>query len=483
MKTAHSLLSFVILLMATNVSAKVSSSTALGDSGTHELKEQVFLTFDKTAYFQGDTIRYSANVSFNTNDSVMKSQVLYVELISPSGAILQTQKLKIKDGRCSGALALCNRMFSQDSIRIVPYLNGIYRVISYTRLMLGQSDESFFCREIPVFKPGQAEVPVTLEKTESEMKTNHTRKNAFSLPVENGLLLDGWVVNKNNAPVANKLVSIGVYSENHETQSHYSAFTDNLGYWKLSLPDFSGFRDVSLSIQVKKKNKRGEKIILARPHVSALATAWQNASHSQNDGDEGMSDGFIGEDENGKRKSHLVGYHAYDALLEMEKRLDQGRDSKMSVLDFLKRNGYKVSVDYTNMSYDPYQPIASVVPHEEDYGDINSAIARLDRTSTARLSLMNKGNVATGAKLNGNMTNWKIKVPQSFPAEIYEKEIARTWDVDMNYVKFIFVFDYVEGTTSWHEVWVIMRDAKEIRMDTLQERHIKFSGFTPANES
>ena len=46
-------------------------------------QEKVYLHFDNTAYFQGETIWFSATVVKATDGTVADSKVLYVELLSP----------------------------------------------------------------------------------------------------------------------------------------------------------------------------------------------------------------------------------------------------------------------------------------------------------------------------------------------------------------------------------------------------------------
>ena len=63
-------------------------------------QEKVYLHFDNTAYFSGETIWFCANVVGATASDTAFSKVLYVELLSPTGVVLQQQKLKIEEGRC-----------------------------------------------------------------------------------------------------------------------------------------------------------------------------------------------------------------------------------------------------------------------------------------------------------------------------------------------------------------------------------------------
>ena len=104
-------------------------------------QEKVYLHFDNTGYFQGETMWFKAYVmkSGFTEDNV-QSRVLYVELINPSGDVIATDKLCIENGRAAGAIRLDGLLTS-----------GFYEVIAYTRYMLNQGAAGVFSRVFPVF--------------------------------------------------------------------------------------------------------------------------------------------------------------------------------------------------------------------------------------------------------------------------------------------------------------------------------------------
>ncbi|MDO4824306.1 MAG: hypothetical protein Q4A08_09095, partial [Bacteroidales bacterium] len=134
-------------------------------------QEKVYLHFDNTGYFKGETIWYKAyltsfgintkselrnprgsNGSNNSNDNNTNnsyfvtrnsdlSKVLYVELVSPGGDVLETQKLHIDDE--GGAWG----QFRLDSI----LGTGFYEVRAYTRYMLNWGVNAMFSRVFPVF--------------------------------------------------------------------------------------------------------------------------------------------------------------------------------------------------------------------------------------------------------------------------------------------------------------------------------------------
>ncbi|MBO7290672.1 MAG: hypothetical protein J6U62_04345, partial [Bacteroidaceae bacterium] len=61
-------------------------------------QERVYLHFDNTAYYLGETIWFKAYVSFGTDNRPSRlSKVLYVELVAPEGYVVETRKYKIND--------------------------------------------------------------------------------------------------------------------------------------------------------------------------------------------------------------------------------------------------------------------------------------------------------------------------------------------------------------------------------------------------
>lgn len=110
-------------------------------------QEKVYLHFDNTCYFVGDTIWFKAYVVTATDlKPTIHSRVLYVELLSPEGHIVETKILKIENGTCHGELALKSDTRS-----------GFYEVRSYTRVMLNYGKETLFSRFLPVYKEPEYE--------------------------------------------------------------------------------------------------------------------------------------------------------------------------------------------------------------------------------------------------------------------------------------------------------------------------------------
>ncbi|MCQ2064290.1 MAG: hypothetical protein MJY66_00340 [Bacteroidaceae bacterium] len=117
-------------------------------------QEKVYLQFDNTAYFQGETIWFKAFVTRASDMSHAPSKVLYVDLVSPNGVVLQQQKLKIAGGQADGCISLMDA--STDQARelrgIRPYPSGYYEIRAYTQYMLNFDEEILFSRVLPVYQ-------------------------------------------------------------------------------------------------------------------------------------------------------------------------------------------------------------------------------------------------------------------------------------------------------------------------------------------
>ena len=106
-------------------------------------QEKVYLHFDNTGYFKGETIWFKAYVA-RTDRSCLSdlSHVLYVELVTPGGDVIETKKFCIKDGEADGCLKLDDKILE----------SGFYEVRAYTRYMTNWDNDCIFSRVFPIFK-------------------------------------------------------------------------------------------------------------------------------------------------------------------------------------------------------------------------------------------------------------------------------------------------------------------------------------------
>ena len=105
-------------------------------------QERVYLHFDNTAYYLGETIWFKAYTTSGLADNEKPiSKVLYVELCAPEGYVVETKKYKLDDdGCCHGEFDLKPSL-----------LSGYYEVRAYTRYMLNWGEEAIFSRVFPVY--------------------------------------------------------------------------------------------------------------------------------------------------------------------------------------------------------------------------------------------------------------------------------------------------------------------------------------------
>ena len=115
--------------------------------GKYNPQEKVYLHFDNTGYYLGETMWFAAYVVTAPQlRPTEMSKVLYVELLTPEGRIVETKKLKIEGGRCYGEFALTSPLL----------VAGFYEVRAYTRVMLNW-EGSYYTRVFPVFdRPEEA---------------------------------------------------------------------------------------------------------------------------------------------------------------------------------------------------------------------------------------------------------------------------------------------------------------------------------------
>lgn len=116
-------------------------------------QEKVYLQFDNTSYYTGETIWFKAFVVNASTLQSAESKVLYVDLLSPDGTLLQQQKLKIVAGQADGSFALLDGATAQarELRGITPYPSGFYEVRAYTSFMQNFGDDIIYSRVFAVY--------------------------------------------------------------------------------------------------------------------------------------------------------------------------------------------------------------------------------------------------------------------------------------------------------------------------------------------
>ena len=124
-------LNVIILTMLCALGAKASTidelRRTLEKASQNQVQEKVYIHTDNECYFVGDTLWYKAYVV--RADNLMPtnmSRILYVELLSPDGLLVERQNIIISDkGYTCGQFELTDSLYS-----------GFYELRAYTRWML-----------------------------------------------------------------------------------------------------------------------------------------------------------------------------------------------------------------------------------------------------------------------------------------------------------------------------------------------------------
>ena len=96
------------------------------NAGTALPQEKVYLHLDNTCYFLGDTIWYKGYVTRTDRGTLTDmSKILYVDLFTPDGYLVERQQLEMTDGTAHGMFVLQDTLYG-----------GYYELRAYTRWML-----------------------------------------------------------------------------------------------------------------------------------------------------------------------------------------------------------------------------------------------------------------------------------------------------------------------------------------------------------
>lgn len=134
MKTilTNNILSCLLGMMLSMLSLTTAKADALDSLQTLlqtkvQVQEKVYVQTDNNCYFVGDTLWYKAFVlRADDNKPTNMSKLLYVELLSPDGVVVERQRIVV-----SNKGVTCGQFALQDSL-----YSGYYEIRAYTRWML-----------------------------------------------------------------------------------------------------------------------------------------------------------------------------------------------------------------------------------------------------------------------------------------------------------------------------------------------------------
>ena len=154
-------------------------------------QEKVYLHFDNTSYYLGETIWFKAYaVRADRNSLTNISKILYVELLNAEGYVIGTKKLKLENGECHGDFKLNTSDYG-----------GFYEIRAYTRYMTNFGVTNYFSRIFPVFDapkiPGEYTTLITdrknsqsIPKLRPDDKTKNNELNLVFFPEGGSMIQD-----------------------------------------------------------------------------------------------------------------------------------------------------------------------------------------------------------------------------------------------------------------------------------------------------
>ena len=127
MKRFYTCLLLLAAFVATQAGSLDDIRHALEESSVSQVQEKVYIHTDNSCYFVGDTLWYKAYVVRADNlQPTDMSRILYVELLSPDGLLVERQTVIINAEKYT-----CGQFCLEDSL-----YSGYYELRAYTRWML-----------------------------------------------------------------------------------------------------------------------------------------------------------------------------------------------------------------------------------------------------------------------------------------------------------------------------------------------------------
>lgn len=260
------------------------------------IKERVFVITDRNLYATGETLSFSALIK-PAEDSI-PGKVLYCELVTPGGKQVSAGKYPIQNTKSSGTLLIPGNLFT-----------GIYFLRAYTRFMRNEGPSSFSYVQLKIINPDRNEVEANpasgvpfdslrishaventdgliikadkkqvfvrdtvhiiikpLEKYKPENLTlsvvpegslgdesilmpslKTSSEKDFIYPEARGITLTGYVMEKElERPVKGIRINLSILGEGKDFMSMR---TDSSGRFYFSIPGYTGYRDLFLSVE------------------------------------------------------------------------------------------------------------------------------------------------------------------------------------------------------------------------------------------
>lgn len=200
-------------------------------------QEKVYLHFDNTAYYLGETIWFKAYaVRADRNSLSPMSKVLYVELVNTEGYVIDTKKLKLENGQCHGEFKLNPSSYG-----------GFYEVRAYTLYMMNFGQANYFSRVFPIYDspkiPGEY-TPTITERPNSQSipktRPDYSQKGSLVLNFfpEGGNMVEG-ITSKVAFKATGKtgedaLISGAIYNDKNEKVVDINSEYQGMGLFNIT---------------------------------------------------------------------------------------------------------------------------------------------------------------------------------------------------------------------------------------------------------
>jgi TonB-dependent SusC/RagA subfamily outer membrane receptor len=168
-------------------------------------KEKVYMQINHVFFKPGDVVYFKLYVvKAEDQTPTTVSNVVYAELLSPSGTVVQKSNFAVQDGYAEGSFE-----FSEQAV------GGIYKIRVYTSWMQNENESHFFIKEITLQKVLAPRVMMKLDFPEKgygpgdEVKANFSMRNLADQPIRN---YEG----KFTVSIGGEVISSSKFKTNHE---------------------------------------------------------------------------------------------------------------------------------------------------------------------------------------------------------------------------------------------------------------------------
>ena len=216
------------------------------------LRERVTVHHDRSQGCEmGDTIHFDASVTREGKEGATDySRILYVELLTPAGYVVERRKLPLVEGKVKGCVVA-------DTL----YGSGFYELRAYTRYMTNWKDCQYYSSIIPVYVPEsrleKPSKPLTrvlslspprmvedVSPMAKKMRVFRDTIYALEQPVESNLMVFGHIKPKYAKPTEEELHledrRLNIYINRAKEVYGGEALTDSMGRFALYFPDVQG---------------------------------------------------------------------------------------------------------------------------------------------------------------------------------------------------------------------------------------------------